>query len=457
VKSTQASGDSRPRAREPAEGRGVVMLLGNNPYPQDERVRREALTLVDNGYTVSVICPRAEAQPPRETVRGVHVHRYERRIRPRGTLGYLIEYLHAPLAALRVSLQVLVRHDFDVVHAHNPPDTLVLVGALYKLLLRKRFVFDHHDIAPEMYAARFGPAAKRLVFELLVLLERASCRLADRVIATNDSYRRLEVRRAGISSEKIAVVRNGPDVADLEPAAGDGRLRAKAATIIGYLGVMGYQDGVENLLYALRVLVHDLGRKDVLAVLVGDGDARADLCRLVNDLALEHHVWFAGYLDYDDWRRVLATADICVVPDPSNPYNDQSTIVKIMDYMALGKPIVAFDLPEHRVTAGQAATFVHANDVGKLAEAIAELIDDPARRAAMGTYGRRRAQTALCWPFSAAALVDCYEGMLAEPRSEGPKPAPWKVTSSRKRLRGAHPPSGLIAAGEGNAEHAPVS
>ena len=187
---------------------------------------------------------------------------------------------------------------------------------------------------------------------------------------------------------------------------GDEDLRARAATIIGYLGIMGYQDGVENFLYALHVLVHDLGRVDSLGVLVGDGDARSDLERLTTNLGLDEHVWFTGYLDYHEWRRVLATADVCVVPDPSNPYNDRSTIVKIMDYMALGKPIVAFDLPEHRITADGAASFVPANDVRELAHGIADLIDDPARGSAMGAQGRRRVHDALSWPFSADALID---------------------------------------------------
>jgi glycosyltransferase involved in cell wall biosynthesis len=395
------------------------MLLGNNPYPEDERVRREALTLVDHGYTVSVICPRAHGQPAAETVRGVHVYRYERRIRPKGTVGYIFEYVHAPLVALKISVRVLRRHGFDVVHAHNPPDTLVFVGAIYKILLGKRFVFDHHDIAPEMYAARFGPRARRMVFEILVLLERISCRLADRVIATNESYREIESRRGGVPSERIAVVRNGPDLADLEPVSPDADLRAKAGTIIGYLGVMGYQDGVENFLNALHTLVYQLGRVDTLAVLVGDGDARFDLERLATERGLDEYVWFTGFLDYDEWRRILSTADVCVVPDPSNPYNDHSTIVKIMDYMALGKPVVSFDLPEHRITADGAVSFVRANDVRAFAERIAELMDDPSQRSALGAHARRRARDTLCWPFSAHALVECYGALFSTSARSG--------------------------------------
>ena len=422
MRSSLATRLSRGWAREAgAQTRGVVMLLGNNPYPQDERVRREALTLVQHGYTVSVVCPRANGQPAAETVRGVHVYRYERRIRPKGTVGYILEYVHAPLVALKMSVRVLRRHGFDVVHAHNPPDTLVLVGAIYKFLFGKRFVFDHHDIAPEMYAARFGPRARRIVFEILVLMERISCRLADRVIATNESYREIESQRGGVPTERIAVVRNGPDLADLEPVSGDAGLRAKAGTIIGYLGVMGFQDGVENFLNALHVLVYDLGRVDSLAVLVGDGDARLDLERLAKERGLDDYVWFTGFLDYDEWRRILSTADVCVVPDPSNPYNDRSTIVKIMDYMALGKPVVAFDLPEHRITADGAVSFVPANDVHALALAIADLVDDPARRSAMGAAAHRRARDTLCWPFSADALVECYEGLFPAPLQGNPE------------------------------------
>lgn len=276
-------------------GKRVLMLLENNPYPQDPRVRREARALVDAGYGVSVICPAADGQPQRETVQGVHVYRYPAPPDGQGLRGYLREYGQSLVATFILSLVVLFRRGFDVIHAHNPPDTFVLVALFYKLL-GKRFVFDHHDLAPEMYHARFPGKGNRFVYNALAFLESLSCRVADHVIATNQSYRAVEMERGGVPAERITIVRNGPDLTRLREAEPDPALRAKAPTIIGYAGIIGYQDGVEYLLRAIRRLVNDLGRTDFFCVIVGKGDARADMIELAGRLGLNERVWFTGWV-----------------------------------------------------------------------------------------------------------------------------------------------------------------
>jgi glycosyltransferase involved in cell wall biosynthesis len=389
----------------------ILMLLGNNPYPQDPRVLREATSLVESGYAVTVICPRWPSQPRREVMNGVAVRRFAPPPAVRGFVGYVLEYVYATVAALVLSAALLLRRGFDAVHAHNPPDTFVIVAALYKLL-GKPFVYDHHDLAPEMYLVRFRDGGSPLVHRMLVLLEQLSCRLADHVITTNESQRAVEIERDRVSPDRITVVRNGPDLEILRPVEPDPEVRRRADTVLGYIGSMGYHDGVDHLLRALAHLVHDFGRRNTLAILVGDGDARPDLERLRRELDVEDHAWFPGFVPYEQVSRYLCAADVCVVPDPSNAYNDRSTMIKVMEYMALGKPIVAFDLPEHRITAQDAAVYVPPNDDLELARAIAALADDPQRCAEMGAAGRRRVEAELAWSHSAPHLLDAYAAVL---------------------------------------------
>jgi glycosyltransferase involved in cell wall biosynthesis len=385
----------------------ILMLLENNPYPEDYRVRREATALTDAGYRVAVIAPKEPAQPWREVVDGVRVYRFPAPPSAKGVAGYLWEYGYAMVATFALSLLIFFRHGFDVVHAHNPPDTFLLVVAFYKLL-GVRFVFDHHDLAPEMYYARFGGRGNRLIYHALVCMEKLSCRLADHVIATNESYMAVEKGRGRVPERRITIVRNGPDLERIKPVDPDPGLAQKGLTIIGYVGVMGYQDGVDYLLRALKHLVYDLHRTDFFCVLIGKGDAWASLKALSAELRLHDYVWMTGPVSDADLLRYLSATDICVAPEPSNAFNDRSTMIKIMEYMALGKPMVAFDLPEHRVTAQSAALYVPPNDELEFARGLAELIDDPARRQRMGAFGRQRIETTLAWRYSALNLLKAY-------------------------------------------------
>jgi glycosyltransferase involved in cell wall biosynthesis len=391
----------------------ILMLLGNNPFPQDERVSREAASLVEAGYSVAVVCPRASGQKRRDRWRGVKIYRYRKRFDPKGPAGYALEYAEATLAALVISLRVALDDGFDVLHAHNPPDTYWLVAAVYRPF-GKRFVYDHHDLSPEMYAARFAGKPSRLLQSILTLLEKLSYRFSHHVIATNESYRKVAMDRGGLAADRVSVVRNGPDLERVHLVDPDPDLRARAGTLLGYVGVMGYQDGLDHLLRAVRHLVRDFGRDDVLAVLIGKGDAWNELRALARELDIERYVWFTGRVSDTKMLRLLSTVDICLDPDPSNSFTDRSTMIKMGEYMALGKPIVAFDLPEHRVTARGAASYARPNDDFEFARAIAELIDAPERVARMGAEGRKRVEDELEWTYSVPHLLDAYVRVLAE-------------------------------------------
>ena len=392
----------------PANNR-ILMLLENQPYPQDHRVRREATALAAAGYRVSVICPASAGQRWHESVDNVRVYRFNAPSPVNSFSGYLWEYGYSTVASFLISLLVFVTEGFDVVHAHNPPETFVFVAAFYKLF-GKRFVFDHHDLSPEMYRARFSGGGSTIVYHALLLLERLTCFVADHVIATNESYKAVEVERGGVPVDRITVVRNGVEIPP--PLQPDPAIRQKAKTIIAFVGVMGFQDGVDYLLRALHHLLHNLSRNDFYCVLMGDGDAWVSLLALAKQLRLDDHVRFTGHLRGDELFRALSSADICVDPDPANAYNNRSTMIKMMEYMAFEKPIVAFDLPEHRVTAQQAAIYVTPNDEHAFAAALARLMDDAPKRRAMGAYGRHRIETILAWRYSVSKLLDVYRKVL---------------------------------------------
>ncbi len=386
----------------------ILMLLENNPFPQDGRVRREAAALTAAGYCVTVIAPADKGQSRRETVNGVGVYRYAAPPAGNGLWGYLVEYGWSLLAAFALSLVVLARNGFDVIHAHNPPDLFVLIALPYKVL-GKRFVFDHHDLSPEMYEARFRGGGSQLVKRTLIVFERLSCRAANRVIATNQSYQALEIERDGVPPDRITIVRNGPESNLLRVTEPDPQLAALDKVIIGYVGVMGVQDGVDYLIRALGHLRHDLRRTDFQCVLVGNGDALPDLKALVQQLDLADRVRFTGWVDPEAVARYLTAMDICAAPEPSTPYAAFSTAIKITEYMALGKPIVAFDLPEHRFTAQGAALYVAPNDERAFAEALARLMDDAALRQTLGIAGRQRIETELAWRHCAPNLLAAYQ------------------------------------------------
>ena len=438
----------------------ILMLLENLPFPQDLRVRREAFALRSAGYQVTVICPAANGQPSSEMVNGVHVYRYPGPSSANGFLSYLWEYTYAMAASAALSLVAFFREGFDVIHAHNPPDSFVFIALFYKLF-GKRFVYDHHDLSPEMYAARFPGGGRPMVFRALVWLEKLSCLCADHVIVTNESYKKVAIERGHVPEARLTIVRNGVDLnrvtVAVEP---DPALRQMGKTIIGYVGVMGLQEGVDYLLRALHFLIHGLRRTDFYCIIVGFGDALENLKTLAQELSLQDFVRFTGPVFGEGLRRILSAADICVDPSPANPYTDQSTMLKIMEYMSLGKPMVVFDLLEHRFTARGAAVYVTPNDERAFARAIAQLMDDRDLRIALGTCGSGRIKTQLAWEYSIPHLLAVYRKILPA-RGVAESAAPYEASAAKgARLvpdldpQGSQPNRALSPTGEFEAKAA---
>ena len=394
--------------------RRVLILVENLPSPFDRRVWQEATTLRGAGYCVSIICPTGKGYEKRfEEIDGIHIHRYRLPVEASGAAGYALEYAIALAWTFALAWRVLLTRGFDVIHACNPPDLFFLVGGFFKLL-GKKFVFDHHDLNPELYEAKFG--RRDFFYRLMLRLERWTFRSADISIATNESYRRIAIDRGRMPPDRVFVVRSGPSLERLKIHAPDERLKRGRRYLVGYVGVMGRQEGIDHLLRAVRHIVFDLGRKDVHFGLVGGGTSLEEMKALARELRVADYVTFTGRVPDGEMLAMLNTAEVCVNPDAANELNDKSTMNKIMEYMALGKPIVQFDLAEGRCSAGSASLYARRNDAVDLAAAIIDLLDHPALRAEMGSYGRRRVENELEWRHEAPKLLAAYEALWTAPR-----------------------------------------
>lgn len=392
------------------------MVLENCSYLRDARVSKQAGALTRHGYVVSVISPESHPWLSRQEIDGVTVYGFPHLSFCRGTLGYLLEYAYATLAIALITAYVWITRGFDIVHIANPPDCIVPVLAVYKIV-GKRIIYDQHDLGPELYVARFSRSNGWLL-RMQLRLELLSYRLADHVIVTNESYRQIAVSRGGQAEAKVTVIRNGPELERLQALRIDEELRRKSPNIIAFAGITGYQDGLEYLCRAVSSLRSDLGRTDFLCMVLGDGDALPDIKKLAQELGIDEKIWFAGWVsDSDAYFRYLSTADICVAPEPSNRYNDRSTFVKIMEYMLAGKPIVAFDLPESRFSAGDSALYASPNNHQDFAAKLSALMDDATLRSSMGELGRRRIETSLAWQYSIPNLLAVYD-LVARSGSE---------------------------------------
>lgn len=372
-----------------------IALLENNPYPADARVRPHMEALAAAGYEVTVICQRRRGQPWYELINGVRVYRFLLPAYGNKAASYVMEFLHATFVMTLLTLWVWLRHGLDVLHVYNPPDSL-FVAALLPKLAGKTIVFDLRDLSPELYVSKYEHSS-RVLYGLLVWLERLTCRVADHIITTNETYRKIVIERDGIAPIKVSVVRQGPDLDRGYSPEPDPDVRARAKTIIAYLGSMAKEDGIDHLLQALQHLERRFGHQDWFCVFVGPGDDFKGLQCLASELGVVDRTWFTGYLPFESWVRVLAAADICVEPAPANPVNDISTTNKLMDYMALGKPSVGYGLSEQRVTGGEAALYAKSNDPVDMARQIALLIENPDLRTRMGAIGRRRIEEQLAW------------------------------------------------------------
>ena len=388
----------------------VLIIVENLPCPFDRRVWQEALALRAAGHTVSIICPKGRGyQQGYELLEGVHIHRHPLPVEADSAVGYGLEYALALLMEFALALRIAVTRGFDVIHACNPPDTIFLIGRFFKLF-GKRFIFDHHDINPELYEAKF--ARRDVWYRLLCRLERWTFATADASIATNESYRRIAIERGGMDPAKVFVVRSGADLRRVRVLPPRPELRRGKKHLVGYVGVIGKQEGLDLLLQAVAYMRRELQRNDVQFVIVGDGTEVAALHELSRALAVADCVEFTGRIPDEALWEIMSTADVCVNPDRANEMNDKSTMNKILEYMALGKPIVQFDLTEGRFSAAEASLYARPNDPADFARKLCELLDDPERCARMGAIGRARVEAGLAWHHQIPRLLQAYEAAM---------------------------------------------
>ena len=389
----------------------VLIIVEDLPVPFDRRVWQEACALREAGYGVSVICPKRDAfTAARETIEGIDIYRHNLR-EGSGPLGYVLEYLQALAAQFVLAVRIYRRTRFRAIHACNPPDTIFLVGAFFKLF-GVRFIFDHHDLNPELFEVKFG--RRGFFYHLVCLAEKWTYRTADVSIATNDSYRQVAIERGGMAPDRVFVVRSAPDLRKvaLEPVRDD--LRQGRTYLVLYLGTMGPQEGVDLFLEAAARIARL--RSDVGFVIVGEGSEVPRLKSMTRNLGLEEVVRFTGRISDADLADYLSTADVCVAPDPKNPMNDKSTMNKVLQYMAYARPVVLFDLTEGRRAAGDAALYAKPNDPADFAAKILQLLESDALRHDLGQRGRRRIEEELNWECEKIALLDAYRAALGPAR-----------------------------------------
>ena len=417
----------------------VVIIVQNLPVPLDRRVWLECQALVAAGYQVSVVCPKGPGDPAYAELDGVRIHKYAPPPQANGLLGYALEFGYCWLRTNVLVRRIWRRHRFDALQACNPPDTY---WALARRYTRRgvRFVYDQHDLNPEVFRSRFGEPTGRVAkaqYAILCWLERRTYQTARQVIATNESYKEIAVRRGGKRPEDVTVVRSGPDTSVMRPVVADPAIRRGRRYLAVWLGIMGPQDGVDVVLRALDVLVHRMGRDDLHVALLGFGDCHDELVALAAELKLSEYVTFTGRADAKMVAEYLSGADLGLSPDPMNPLNDVSTMNKTMEYMSFALPVVAFDLTETRVSAGEAAVYVEPGDgpaddaaIERYARAVALLLDDADRRVEMAVAARQRAAGELDWAPQRRRYVGVFDRLFAVPgRVEG---GAWPRTDRRE-------------------------
>jgi glycosyltransferase involved in cell wall biosynthesis len=388
-----------------------LIIVQNLPVPFDRRVWLECQALVSAGYRVAVICPKGRDDPSFQVIDSVDIYQYQPYAPGGGSAGFIAEYVYSFLATAWLTLKARRKGRFAVIQACNPPDIFWPIAVFFRALDRTRFVFDHHDLCPELYLSRF-PDGSRLPYRGLLALERRTHRTADHVISTNDSYREIAITRGGKAPDAVTVVRTGPDAGRLRRGADDPGQRRGRKFLAAYIGVMGPQDGVDIVVRAANVIVHQMRRDDIAFTLIGAGDCFDELVALRDELGLGGHVEFTGRAPDELVGRILSTADVGLSPDPLNPLNDLSTMNKSMEYMAFELPVVAFDLRETRVSVADAGSYVEPNDIDKYAQTIVELLDDESRRQLLGKRGRARVEADLAWSLQEKAYLDVYHRII---------------------------------------------
>ena len=379
-----------------SEKKKVLIIVENLPVPFDRRVWQEALALKKAGYCVSIIAPKKdEYNKSYEELEKIHIYRHPLPFEGSGWKGYLCEYSIALFYEFVLSFRVLRERGFDVIQACNPPDNIFIIGLFYKIFFNKKFVFDHHDINPELYQAKFNK--KDLLYKILLFLERLTFKVADVSIATNNSYKYIAVQRGKMPKEKVHIVRSGPSLERVKMVPQNERWKKGRKFLIGYVGVMGKQEGLDHLLEVMTILINKKKREDVQLICVGGGTELNNLKDLAENMNIEEYVTFTGRIPDKVLLEILCTADICVNPDVANEMNDKSTMNKIMEYMALGKPIVQYELSEGKFSAQDASLYAKANDREDFAEKIDYLLNNPELRKRMGVVGYERVYNELHW------------------------------------------------------------
>jgi len=393
--------------------RRILIIVENLPVPFDTRVWQEASTLAANGYTVSVICPKGKGyNDDYECIDGVHIYRHDLPTEGNGAIGYAREYFSALWNEYRLARKIYKKHGFHVIHGCNPPDDIYMVARMFRGK-GVDYVFDHHDICPELYEAKFGKKSG-LFYKSQLWLERNTYRHCTFAFVTNESYRRIAIERGGMSPDKVHVLRSGPRLERLVIRPPKPEIKRGRRFMIGYLGVIGQQEGIQYMLQAAKHIRDNMGRDDIFWGIVGGGPHLDELRRLCTSMGLDDIVEFTGRVNDNKMLDYLNTADICVNSDEYNEMNDKSTMNKILEYMALGKPIVQFDLTEGRYSAQDASLYARPNDSVDMAEKIVSLLDDPARRAEMSRIGRDRIVNELSWDHTSRALLETYDRYFTE-------------------------------------------
>ncbi len=398
----------------------ILMLVENCAAPSDNRVWAEATALRDYGFQVSIIGPKGTKgdQESYICIEGIHVYQYRVPTSANKHITYIAEYSVAMLMTFLLSFKVLFRHGFDVIHAANPPDVFFMIGLFYRLL-GKKFVFDQHDLSPEVFQVKFN-ARMRSLRKLLLFLEWCSYRTAHLVITPNLAVKRFAIERGHFDGSRVFVVRNVPALEHIKLVTPEPELKRGRRYLLAFVGSMEVQDGVENILYALHNLIYKRGRQDVSLVMMGDGGHAPTLRALAHELALDEFVNFTGWIAAKDIVRYLTVADVGLTPEPANGLNEYCTMVKTMEYMALGKPVVVFDLAETHITAQDAALYAIPNLVEDFASKIATLLDDQQLRVKMGAIGRKRIEEELNWNHDKKNLLLAYRMLFTQGLSDTP-------------------------------------
>jgi len=380
--------------------RRALIVTQELPVPFDRHVWQEAMTLTEHGYIVSVICPKGKGcDASYELINNVHIFRHPK------TSGSL-------LWQMMLACRIFFTLGFDVIHICNPPDSIVFLGSFFKLFFSKKLLFEQRSLGPELHEQQSQ------MHKIALWFERVNFKLADVGIVANESYRKIAIERGKVSPQKLFVVRPAPALDHIKPASAIPSLKQGRKYLVAYVGNMNKQAGIPHLIEAARIIVQDMKRDDVHFTLAGDGPMLERLRKLVAMQGVVEHVTFTGLLSDKEMLELLSTADVCVEPREVNPATDKFTASKIMEYMALGKPVVQFDTTEGRITAGEAALYAKPNDTQDLTQKITALLDDPAKRKEIGTSGRARMESKLSWAFEVPKLLAAYDALFEIPKKD---------------------------------------